>query len=659
MQQSIHRLHALFVGINQYAYIRPLNESEHDAERLDEFLKEYAGGAFEYHSERLLGHAATKSGIVRLIRKQLIRDDLKPGDALLFYFSGHGAEEKAASVFWPSEPNRKLQVLACYDSDPRIGKNFLADKELRYLLHQAAKPGVEVVTLFDCCHAGDNTRSLTPGVVRERLAGLAPQRDWNEFIFGKEITPAQMLQASLEHALPQGRHIQLAACDSHESAYEREGEGGFFTLALIQVLRESRGDLSYLDLRNRVKNQVRTMNLSAGLRQQTPQVYAFNGAGEDVLGQGPQKEHSLFNSFLGGFLRDKPIASNVYFNRQAQRWELDKGAIYGVTVTWQGLPQQVVVPVGEGKTTLGTIQKVFPGFSVVEFDPYADVYPGEAYSGAYVPSLMSRALRFSVTGDAAGTAKFREFCLPSRELSKKGLRWVGSEEGPEYDVLAKSGKFFLTLPGDSRPLTKPTEGQANLDVSDVLAHLKSIGRWAFLKNLKNPDSRIPNEAFDVAVSQYGQPVDSKHGAAYHLQLPEYDASGLPKGRMKLIWTNRSRERLYLGMVYLTSLFGIDAHTLVQRVQLIDPGMSIQRDGLAVTLPDYITKNQSEEEVFYVLLIAAGSEFSLDLLEQEDLEAPVTKGEGAKGISLRSIQVNPEDWRTHLLQFHIKNPHFQA
>jgi len=654
----MNHLYALFVGINQYATIRPLSGCENDVMRVTQFLQQYVAGNFQFHPKSLLTRQATKYGIEKNFREHLIRENIEQGDVLLFYFSGHGAEEEAHEVFWHSEPNRKLQVLACYDSNLDTGKNFLADKELRYLLHQAARPGVEVITIFDCCHSGDNTRALPPGGVQERLAGLVPQRDWADFIFGKEISSEDIAQKSLEKALPQGRHIQLAACDSHESAYERVGNGGFFTTALIDCLNISHGDISYLDLKNRVRNLIRGENLEKGAKPQTPQIYAYEGQGEGtILGGRQTRGRSLFKSFLGGALKDKPIASHVYFNRQEQRWEVDKGAIYGVTEMWEDTPQQVIVPTAVDGTTLATIKKVFPAFSIIEFEAYADVFTGESYFGAFIPSLMTRALPFSVTGEQAGTAIFHQNS-PRQQLANDGLRLVDNNQIPEFNVLAKNNQYLITLPGDERPLTQPTRAWSPLGVQEVLGHLRKIGRWAFVKNLRNEHSEIPATAFDMKVAQSGKQVVPVSNT-YTLNLPTINKTGRPAGKIEVSIANNSSENLYYGVVYLSTLFEVSSGYLPGNVMLLETGkshMAIEDD---ISLEDFIREFNWPEEYFHLLVIAAASEFSLDLLDQEGLEKPTRDIFGLNNSSNQSKggRLKPEDWQTRLLTFRMPNPDY--
>ena len=76
--------------------------------------------------------------------------------------------------------------------------------------------------------------------------------------------------SSLEAVIAQGQHIHLAACESHQSAFELTGQHGLFTANLIEVLQNTGGEISFHDLTSRVKFLIRKKF------DQSPTLYAFN-----------------------------------------------------------------------------------------------------------------------------------------------------------------------------------------------------------------------------------------------------------------------------------------------------------------------------------------------------------------------------------------------
>lgn len=654
------KLYALLVGIDKYANIRPLSGCETDVVSMNNFLSKQASGVQEYIPRLLKTESATKSAIVQAFEDHLVNIDTSQGDVLLFYFSGHGAEEDAHEVFWHSEPNHKLQVLACYDSNCDTGKNFLADKELRYLIHRAAKPGVEIVTIFDCCHSGDNTRSGASGGSRERLAGQVPQRPWEDFIFGQTVTPDAIAMKGLKAALPQGKHIQLAACDSYESAWERDNTGGFFTMALLEVLNKNAGDISYLELKSKVKNAVRSQHT------QTPQIYAYVGHGENapseinrsyrdvnVLSYNDDFRKALFKTFLGGAIKDKPIGSEVYFNNNEKRWEVDKGAIYGVSEIWKGEPQQIVVNIGDDETAFATIQKAYPGFSVIEFEPYPDIIEEERY-GAFVPSLLSSRLQLSTQGDSEGMAIFKK-AVPDDLLTKYGLEIVDKDQGPEFNLLAIDNHYRITLPGDTRPLSKDISGYDDNGIQELLNSLKKIKQWSFLINLKNeiPATRLSLNALEISVYWDDQLlVPDEEG--YACNPTKKDSKGNPVGVLKLSIINRSGIQLFTGAVYASALFDLSARSIA--VRPLEQDRSLEKS-FEFSMEPFIPEFNWEAETIYLQLIAAASEFELDLFEQKGVPPP-TRGEPTKGAGRQAIPPDPAIWGTWLLPIRLINPSYK-
>lgn len=658
------RLFALLVGINNYAHIRRLTACEKDVDRMKDFLAKYVSSTMDFHPRVLLTSEASKAEIVSAFEEHLIRGDekepekrIQKNDVVLFYFSGHGALEKANRVFWRSEPNQYLETLACYDSDLDTGKNFLADKELRYLISRAAQSGAEVITIFDCCHSGDNTRAPLPARAIERLAGEIPERHWDDFIFAKQgITAEKIEQEGLETALPQGTHIQLAACNSHESAFEEEYIGGVFTSALLNALDKSRGDISYLELKHRTRNAVRSQYA------QTPQLYTHTTKFKKTLGVNDSYKKMPFKTFLGGAIREKPIYSEVYYNRKARRWELDKGAVYGVDEKWEGQVQQVAVTIAPNETILANIKSVYPGFSEIEFEPYADVSTNERYE-AFVPSLLFKTLKVAIRGEENGVAHFHKYA-PSAALKSKGLELLDvADPLLEYSVLARDNQYLITLPNSEVPLTATVQGYAN--VSELLDKLRHIRRWEFAKNLQNDSTsnQLQSTALRFELKWKGQEILPDAEGHYYLDFDDSSVTK-PSTTLAISLTNTLKGPLFIGGIYLSVDFGLSSKDLWpgnDTVKMLNANCTHSTVFTDVGLEPFVVKNNWPDEVVYFKIIAAVSEFDLDLMEQEALDIPPEIERGDKGLkkSNSHLEPNPQDWYTWLFPFHLVNPNHQA
>lgn len=101
------KIHALLVGINDYKNIRSLSACEKDVERVEGYFKKYWSDSFELDILQLTTQNATKKNIIDAFKCHF--NQVEADDLVLFYFSGHGGQEKASAAFHSSEANGLLQ----------------------------------------------------------------------------------------------------------------------------------------------------------------------------------------------------------------------------------------------------------------------------------------------------------------------------------------------------------------------------------------------------------------------------------------------------------------------------------------------------------------------------------------------------------------------
>ena len=321
-------LYALLVGVDQYERVRPLRGCVNDIRKVNAYLKADPDFTDDARAVNVLTDAAaTKQAIIDGFRTHL--SQAKANDTVLFYFSGHGTQEKADPALWPNEADGRLECFVCFDGPVAPVPDFLmTDKEIRYLIHELTqKTGAHVVTIFDCCHSGDNTRNfdlLTAArggdeVLERRITNAFPKRAWSEFLFSNTITEDTLRQQGPEKLIPEGTHIQLSACESDESALEVNGEG-VFTKTLLTVLKTAGGPLSYRTLHSRVREAMRF-----GFEQQ-PRLYVPESG--DGLAEG-----MLRLGFLNKPVSDAISSAELAYNKHAKKWTLNVGAIHGLGQT--------------------------------------------------------------------------------------------------------------------------------------------------------------------------------------------------------------------------------------------------------------------------------------------------------------------------------------
>ena len=159
---------ALLVGINAYPSPNELRGCVNDIEDMATFIVDTYG--FQRADIRLL---KDKRATTRAIRNALTRlvDGAKPGDRLLFHYSGHGAQ--MASHDQKQEIDGLDEVICPVDFD-WTDAHVLRDKDFHRIFSTVPK-GVEFVWVSDSCHSGDLFRDLVdPNAPYRKARSIAP-----------------------------------------------------------------------------------------------------------------------------------------------------------------------------------------------------------------------------------------------------------------------------------------------------------------------------------------------------------------------------------------------------------------------------------------------------------------------------------------------------
>ncbi|KAJ3476069.1 hypothetical protein NLI96_g11415 [Meripilus lineatus] len=241
----------------------------------------------------LRNEEATRAQIIDKFQKHLIDNPaINRGDALLFYFSGHGSRLPAPDG-WPvaesedDDGQRKylVEVIVPHDEGAKgsNGKDIcsIPDYTIASLLAKAAKHGDNITVVLDCCHSGHGCRD---GHSAEEELG--EEEDANERLWVRGVSPEKLAPLCLDvdagilglsdsqvsenrsETLPRGgfttnrakSYVLVAACRQDEQALGG-GKGGLLTTNWLHVLRNSAHPRSYSqvmkDVSDRVEKQVR------------------------------------------------------------------------------------------------------------------------------------------------------------------------------------------------------------------------------------------------------------------------------------------------------------------------------------------------------------------------------------------------------------------
>lgn len=145
-------VYAIIMGISSYPGINPLKYADKDAILFSDFLKSPAGGNTRPENIKLLINDSAKmydfnAGALRWLKNQ----NLKKGDRLYLYFSGHGVAM-----------NEQLYYFLPYDCAPEKDENnysVTGNIDMHFVKYAFIAPqvarGVEVVLIMDACRSNE------------------------------------------------------------------------------------------------------------------------------------------------------------------------------------------------------------------------------------------------------------------------------------------------------------------------------------------------------------------------------------------------------------------------------------------------------------------------------------------------------------------------
>lgn len=169
---------ALLIGVGDYpalpASLR-LQAPPRDVQRLRSALVG-AGldpAAIEVMSERE-GLRPTRAAILAELKR--LADEVRPGQQVLVYFSGHGAQAPARHPAQEPDGLEELYLAAdasSWDGGARAVPGSIADFEMEAALQAIRAKGAEVWFIADACHAAGLTRSAAAPGTRAKAVSAA------------------------------------------------------------------------------------------------------------------------------------------------------------------------------------------------------------------------------------------------------------------------------------------------------------------------------------------------------------------------------------------------------------------------------------------------------------------------------------------------------
>jgi hypothetical protein len=657
-----NNLYALIVGIDDYAApVGKLSGCVPDAKSVEQYLLENESKNFELKIQKRFNAEATRANITSDFLKHLAM--ATENDVVLFFYAGHGAQEHADPVIWPSEPNRKLQGLVLYDSVPRSFENckLLVDKELRYLLSYVAtqnekgekkKKSPHIVVITDCCHSGENTRGggFGDGLVKRNFDGgdrPLTQRAYEDFLFSKDknITPKKLATMPINDLFPLVPHVAMAACESSELASERGGHG-VFTSNLINILKRSDGQVTYRDLQNRIANYLKNQF------PQTPVIYASTD------------KNDLFKGFLGKKGDSKPMYANVQFNK-TEGWIMDMGAIHGISNQAKG----VKIMSFDNKISVdATIGKISNNSTALTIANAAKLDKEAQYKGI-IEGFLSAPIAVFID-DLDSNKVMAKALIDKIQSQGKNLNISAKEDIADYAVRIFGGKYVITNRVDTdpkvkyKPLVMPTS-----DMEACFRDLDHISQFEYVKRLENSGSnkmdlgKVVLEFFEEGKTT-PTPIQNGKGKEFvDIPFSGKDGSGNPTGQITMTVTSNHDKPIYVSLLYMSPTFGIMTDMLAANVQFLNNkgDKALIWDGDAVGLvydPVLGMFNIPSADTVFKLIVSR-EPFDVTAFALKDLtsaEGLVMAAKGDPFRSLKRISTNTEEadaWMTRSIL--MRNP----
>jgi len=239
------KVRLLCIGINHYLAtdIDDLEACAGDVEKLQQALLSL-DLVEKDNCITLIDGQATRSQIIANFRDHFLT---MPEDGIaVLYFSGHGSSTAASTelIHQGMESDlSNIESIVCHDSDIN-GVYDLADKELRWLIAelQDKKPDSKFVGIFDCCHSGSMLRDGTYRI--KRPMRYRKVRPYASFLFNDAENIGRFDKMQSRSAID---YLSLTACTAQESAWE-DDDGGVFTNALVKLLYNKNGIITYADI---------------------------------------------------------------------------------------------------------------------------------------------------------------------------------------------------------------------------------------------------------------------------------------------------------------------------------------------------------------------------------------------------------------------------
>ncbi|KAI0088785.1 hypothetical protein BDY19DRAFT_146916 [Irpex rosettiformis] len=428
----------------------PTPGSDLDGTKVFDFLRERIKTPPE-HILQLKNADVTRKRIIDTFKSHLIdNQDIEKGDAILFYFSGHGTRLKAP-VGWTVVEEKNVvdaqddmvEAIVPYDESVQYADDdhptcSIPDRTLATLLKLAARNhGNNITVVLDCCHSSSGTRgnisnllngeeltvralpgsdlSPLPPYLDDDLLLLMHSRCEEPEAIDDRLSPsldkklAEAVKQSLSGVLDVGsasarkrgtfqalsaNHVLIAACKPNEQALGGTGGGGILTALWLCALE--------------AKLHPRT--LAQVMKYIHKQLSAVCGSNRESWPQQPQCEGVYHDRLVFEETMMKADHFNAKFEEVDARLMVDAGEVHGVRPGTVFEIYELNKSLEETKLGEAEAQEVYAHRCALRLKPghRLELQPKIVYTAAIIHEIQ---LRYTIAGVSIRSAhtfsKFR------------------------------------------------------------------------------------------------------------------------------------------------------------------------------------------------------------------------------------------------------------
>lgn len=260
---------ALLIGIENYNHpglnLRgPIRDVE--------LMKEIAMGiGFKENQIKTLTNSQASRALILDAFSQWLIKGVESKDKILFYYSGHGAQVVDKNN---DEDDGCDETLVPFDITISP-KAMITDDEINNLLKQVKAE--EKLFILDSCHSGTATRGFPLTRSTGKLYCLGKMVVQENCKCNQPVNRRSISLIDSDNTTPK-KYISISASAQNEIAQAalKMGEGSVFTQGLYETVKNSRGILSFKDLRDQVSQKVREKTTQFNRPCHTPQLEGNN-----------------------------------------------------------------------------------------------------------------------------------------------------------------------------------------------------------------------------------------------------------------------------------------------------------------------------------------------------------------------------------------------